>query len=96
VRECAILVAVIGPNWLGERAGQPNRILDPADWVGKEITGALNKGTIIIPVLINGALPLTAADLAPEHAELATRSCRCAVQLRSLASPMCRVASVHA
>lgn len=76
VSECAILIAVIGPNWLGEREGQPNRILDPTDWVGQEITSALDEGTIIVPVLIDGALPVTAADLAPEHAALAKRNAK--------------------
>lgn len=71
VKDCEILVAVIGPNWLGERNGEPNRILDPADWVGREITSALDGGTIIVPVLIGGAAPISVEDLAPEHAELA-------------------------
>lgn len=63
IETCDVLVAVIGPNWLGRRADGNHRITDPADWVGKEIATALAGGKRVLPVLVGGAEPLVAADL---------------------------------
>lgn len=72
VDACDVLIAVIGPHWHGHEEGRPDRILDPADWVGREITSALDDpGKLIIPVLLNGVEPLRADDLLPEHRALA-------------------------
>lgn len=71
VEQCDLLIAVIGPNWHGRRPDGPPRILDPDDWVGREITIALANGTRIIPVLIGGAERLHAEDLLPRHQPLA-------------------------
>ena len=35
IESCDVLVAVIGPNWLGRRAEGTPRIQDPTDWVGR-------------------------------------------------------------
>jgi hypothetical protein len=68
VDECDVLIAVIGPHWHGHEAGRPARILDPADWVGREITSALaDPDKLIIPVLLAGVEPLRADDLLPDH-----------------------------
>ena len=66
VRGCDILVAVIGPNWLGPRSDGRARILDPADWVAREVSSALAQNKRILPVLIDGAEPLTRRDV-PDH-----------------------------
>lgn len=71
VASCDILIAVIGPQWRGERHDAPARILDPADWVGREIDSALRLNKRIIPVLLDGVEPLQRGDLLPEHRELA-------------------------
>jgi tetratricopeptide (TPR) repeat protein len=52
---CDVLVAVVGPHWIGaDASGQP-RISDPTDWVRIEIETALSKDIPVIPVLIDRA-----------------------------------------
>ncbi len=63
VRDCDVLIAVVGPHWRGVRDDGSARIDDSIDWVGREIVSALADGKRIIPVLIGGAEPLQAADL---------------------------------
>ncbi|HSF86264.1 MAG TPA: toll/interleukin-1 receptor domain-containing protein [Acidimicrobiia bacterium] len=70
VESCDVLVAVIGPNWLGQRSGGSSRILDPADWVGREVRTALSMNKRILPVLVGGAEPLTRDDLPDDLAAL--------------------------
>lgn len=68
VEDCDVLIAVIGHRWRGDDDGEPARILDPADWVGREITSALDDpDKLVIPVLLSGVEPLLASDLSPEH-----------------------------
>src|SRR5262245_10774924 len=50
-----ILLAVIGPSWLGQAADGTSRIKDEADPVRVEIETALRQKTRIIPVLVEGA-----------------------------------------
>jgi TRAP-type mannitol/chloroaromatic compound transport system substrate-binding protein len=55
IGQCDLLVAVIGPRWLGPRdTGRP-RIHDTTDPVRLEIEGALEKAIPIVPVLVDGA-----------------------------------------
>lgn len=63
VETCDVLIAVVGPQWLGRRDGEPARIRDPADWVGREVRTALALNKRILPVLIDGAEPLSRGDL---------------------------------
>jgi TIR domain-containing protein len=58
-----ILVAVIGPSWLGKAADGTSRIKDEADPVRVEIESALRQKTRIIPVLVDGASMPSVADL---------------------------------
>ncbi len=52
VEQCAILLAVIGPDWLDVRKTDGSRRLDdPHDFVRQEIEGALAPGKTVIPVL---------------------------------------------
>lgn len=71
VEQCDVLIAVIGPNWRGEQPDGSARILDPIDWVGREIDSALKLRKRIIPVLLAGVEPLQSSDLLHEHRELA-------------------------
>jgi hypothetical protein len=49
-----VLVAVIGPGWLGQHVGEPTRRIDDAtDFVRLEIAGALQRGIPVIPVLVD-------------------------------------------
>ncbi len=58
-----ILLAVIGPNWLGRSADGSSRIREDADPVRVEIETALRQRTRIIPVLVDGASMPGTADL---------------------------------
>jgi hypothetical protein len=63
IDNCDVLVAVIGPDWLGRRDDGSARIRDPDDWVGREVAAALAAGKRVLPVLVGGAEPLSEADL---------------------------------
>ncbi len=70
-----VVVAVIGPHWLGEQPDAARRIDDPTDFVRLEIAYALNRGIPVIPVLVNntpmpnvGKLPADIQALAFRHA----------------------------
>jgi hypothetical protein len=72
--ESDIILAIIGPRWIGMRAGQ-SRLTNPADPVRLEIETALQKGKPLIPVLVSRAtmpraeqLPETLHDFVFRHA----------------------------
>jgi hypothetical protein len=48
-----VVIAVIGPMWLGGRGKGNRRINDPSDFVRLEIATALQRGIPVIPVLID-------------------------------------------
>jgi hypothetical protein len=58
-KECPVMLVVIGATWQsaadkeGDWKDVP-RLLNPKDWVRKEITMALDAGNIVIPVFLNG------------------------------------------
>ncbi len=55
VRECRVLLAVIGDHWLdaSDDSGK-RRLEDPADFVRIEIESALESGIPVIPLLVRG------------------------------------------
>lgn len=56
VAACRAMLVVIGPQWLSVRAPDGSRRLDDErDWVRREITGAFERGVIVVPVLHDGA-----------------------------------------
>jgi hypothetical protein len=55
VEGCAALVVVIGDRWLAASPGGRLRLDDPDDIVRCEIEAALNHGTLVIPLLVQGA-----------------------------------------
>lgn len=64
LRRCEVLLALIGPRWVGAVDREGVRRLDKADdWVRREITEAFQYGLRVIPVLMDGIDPLTEADL---------------------------------
>jgi len=72
--ESDILLAIVGPRWLGARGGQ-NRLDDEADPVRVEIEAGLRKKMPVIPVLVLRAgmprvaqLPASVKDFAYRHA----------------------------
>jgi TIR domain-containing protein/von Hippel-Lindau disease tumor suppressor protein len=75
VGSCAVLLAVIGRDWL-RAAGEDERrrIDDPNDFVHIEIASALQRGIPVIPVLVEGAAMPRAAELPAPLADLAFRT----------------------
>lgn len=64
LRRCEVLLALIGPRWVGAVDREGVRRLNKADdWVRREITEAFQYGLRVIPVLMDGIDPLTEADL---------------------------------
>jgi hypothetical protein len=66
-----VLIAVIGPHWLGRDDAGRSRLDDESDPVRLELEGALRKKMPVVPVLVQGAtmpkpgdLPTTLRDLA--------------------------------
>lgn len=74
LRECSVLLVVIGPRWLTltNEAGQL-RIDDPQDWIRREIVGALSHGKRVIPVLTDGADLPAESELPEDMAALSRR-----------------------
>lgn len=62
IRRSAVLLVVIGPNWLARDANGRRRLDDPQDFVRREIAEALRNDVPVVPVLMN-ADRLAAADL---------------------------------
>jgi len=59
LKECRVLIAVIGKNWLSVKEPNNNRRIDDEnDFVRLEISKALAKDVVVIPVLVgNASLP---------------------------------------
>jgi hypothetical protein len=72
--DCAALLVLIGPGWLGARdAAGRRRLDDPQDFVRLEVEAALSRDIRVIPVLLGGAGMPATADLPPPLAPLARR-----------------------
>lgn len=72
---CSVMLAVIGPHWLGARDQNGWRRLDSAsDFVRIEIESALTRGVRLIPVLVDGATMPRAEDLPPTMQPLVRRN----------------------
>lgn len=50
---CDVLLAVIGPHWLGTGEVGTRRIDDPSDLVRLEVANALKRNVLVIPLLID-------------------------------------------
>jgi TIR domain len=55
VGSCDVLIAVIGKEWLTCAGPMGRRLDDPKDFVRLEIHAALERGTPVVPVLVEGA-----------------------------------------
>src|SRR4029453_10512751 len=53
IERSKVLIAVIGPNWLGQKNDTTRRIDDSGDFVRLEVAPALQRGIPVIPVLVN-------------------------------------------
>src|SRR5215467_9438808 len=75
VAACAVLLAIIGPNWLTAADERGSRRLDdPGDLVRLEIEAALARGVRVIPILVEGAVMPGQQDLPESLAGLARRN----------------------
>jgi TIR domain len=75
VSKCAVLLAIIGPNWTSVTDASGARRLDqPNDFVRLEVAPALARGIDVIPVLVHGARMPTAAKLPEDLQNLAYRN----------------------
>lgn len=71
IEDSKVVLALIGPAWLGDRGTAGRRIDDPADFVRLEIRYALEKGIPIIPILLNDTFMPSPETLPPEIGSLA-------------------------
>jgi hypothetical protein len=67
VKECDILLAVVGPGWIDVTDPKTNRrrLDNPSDYVRIEIGEAFSRGIPVVPVLIDGAR-MPDLDLLPD------------------------------
>ena len=71
VRQARVVLAVIGTRWLAvEGSAGGRRIDDPADWIRRELAEAFAAGVRVIPVLTDGAVMPTEAELPEDLREL--------------------------
>ncbi len=74
VGDSAVLLALIGKRWRGERDGAAPRIFEAGDFVRQEVAAGLAKGLRVIPVLLDGAAMPDPAQLPPDLSALAGRN----------------------
>jgi hypothetical protein len=67
LRECRVLLAVIGPRWLtlSDRSGR-RRVDDSGDWIRRELVEAFRAGLRVIPIIVDDGLLPGAEDLPPD------------------------------
>jgi TIR domain len=63
LRRATVLLAIVGPRWLGAGKGGPDRIHEESDPVRVELETALRNGLAIIPVLIGNRKMPTATQV---------------------------------
>jgi len=73
IERSKLVIAVIGPHWLGEQPDASRRIDNPADFVRLEIGYALEAGIPVIPLLINTTQMPKPEMLPPDIQELSFR-----------------------
>lgn len=75
IRSCTVFLVVIGRRWLSAEAADGTRRLDnPLDHVRNEIVEALQRGVLVIPVLVQDARMPAPEDLPESMRALATRN----------------------
>lgn len=76
LRQCEVVLAVMGPDWLDYHSAANGHGLGPgADWVRREIAEAFTLGIRVIPVLIEGAEMPSEEQLPPDIAALSRCQC---------------------
>ncbi len=77
LRHCRVVLVVIGPRWttITDASGE-RRLEDPNDYVRVEVETALSLNLPVIPLLVQGAMPLLAKELPPTLQPLAFKNTR--------------------
>lgn len=74
VAACDVMLVIIGPHWLSAVGNDGRRRLDdPNDFVRLEVQAALDRNIRVIPLLVDGADPVSADQLPDDLARLANR-----------------------
>ncbi|MFJ5099287.1 toll/interleukin-1 receptor domain-containing protein [Streptomyces sp. NPDC088557] len=74
VEECGALLAVIGPRWAEIQGADGRPALESEqDWTRREIRTALDRGALVIPVLVGKATRIDRTVLPDDLRELADR-----------------------
>ena len=76
VQQCDILLALIGPGWIGSIDSKTNlrRLDNPEDFVRIEVRGALQRKIPVVPVLLDATEMPAAAELPDDIKELRRRN----------------------
>jgi TIR domain len=75
IKQCNVVIAVIGKNWVGETTERGERSIDnPRDYIRIEIESALERDIPIIPLIVQNASIPSDEDLPPSLKELSYRS----------------------
>ncbi|MEY2584161.1 MAG: hypothetical protein QOD80_187 [Verrucomicrobiota bacterium] len=74
IERSKIVIAVIGPRWLGDQGNATRRIDDPEDFVRLEIEYALRQGVPVIPLLVDNTVMPKPGKLPPDMEPLAFRN----------------------
>jgi hypothetical protein len=73
IERSRVVIAIIGPNWLGKQDDGSRRIDNPTDFVRLEVGYALQRGIPVIPVLLNDTPMPTPETLPSDIQALAFR-----------------------
>jgi hypothetical protein len=72
VRRAAVLLVIIGRDWLRTDESGRRLVDDPDDWVRREIVEALSANVLVVPVLV-GDRPQLVADELPDDLKIVAR-----------------------
>ncbi|MFI6766936.1 toll/interleukin-1 receptor domain-containing protein [Streptomyces sp. NPDC050355] len=75
ISSCDVLIALIGPAWVGSTSNGKTRIQEADDWVRLEIESALDQGITVIPLLVDGALLPSPEKLPPDLVRIRAKNC---------------------
>lgn len=71
---CEVVLAIVGPGWIGPAGDARSRLDDPEDYVRVEIETALKRGIPVIPILVQGTAMPAHQTLPPSLREFAFRN----------------------
>ena len=74
IERSSLVIALIGPKWLGPKADSGRRIHETTDFVRLEIAYALKRNIPIVPVLIDNTVMPTTEELPADIGSLASRT----------------------